>query len=80
MDKIKKHIKRLTRRKRDLVELCITDILARQFGGYNLKKLRGHHFLYRIRIEDQRIIFYMDNTVVLIKDIDTRNDNTYKNL
>lgn len=80
MNKIKKHLKRLERRKRHLVELCIDDIHSRQFGGYHVKKLSGYQFLYRIRIEDQRIIFYMDDNTVIVTDIDTKNDNTYKNL
>jgi len=61
MDKIKKHLAKLPRRKRDRVEQALCDIYLRRMAGYAMKKIRGHQFLYRIRIEDQRIIFYMDH-------------------
>ena len=45
-----------------------------------MKKIRGHQFLYRIRIEDQRIIFYMDHEHTNIISVDKRDDRTYQNL
>jgi len=80
MDKIKKHLAKLPRRKRDRVEQALCDIYLRRMAGYAMKKIRGHQFLYRIRIEDQRIIFYMDHEHTNIISVDKRDDRTYQNL
>ncbi len=80
MNDIEKHLNKLESRKRERVEMCMDDIRSRRIAPYHVKKLRGHRFFFRIRIEDQRITFYMDDDHIEILDVGKRNDNTYKNL
>jgi len=42
----------------------------------DVKKLRGHDNLYRLRVGDWRIIFsYADRDIILIEEIETRGDS-----
>ncbi|MCL2359939.1 MAG: type II toxin-antitoxin system RelE/ParE family toxin [Candidatus Bathyarchaeota archaeon] len=41
----------------------------------DVKKLKGHDNLYRLRIGDWRIIFsYADKNVILVEEVETRGD------
>ena len=41
----------------------------------DVKKLKGHENLYRLRVGDWRIIFsYADESTILIEEIETRGD------
>jgi len=78
MDKISKYLKRLSTKERAWVEQTLVDILDGNLTGYDLKKMRGHANLYRIRIGQIRIIYIEGKNDTKILMIDRRNDNTYK--
>ena len=78
MDKIRKCLQRLSTKERAWVEQAIIDILNGNLAGYDLKKMRGHANLYRIRIGQIRIIYIEGKNDAQILMIDRRNDNTYK--
>ncbi len=78
MDKISKFIQRLTEKERARLERVIADIISDNLSGYDLKKMKGHANLYRVRTGDMRIVFIDLKTEKRILLIDRRNDNTYK--
>ncbi len=78
MDKIGKFIVRLSPKEQAWVKQALTDIIADNLSGYDLKKMKGHSNLYRVRIGQIRIVFVDGKTEQRILLIDRRNDNTYK--
>lgn len=56
------------------------DIRAARIGAYSVQKIQGSRHLYRIRVGQFRIIFYMDRNDIEIVDVERRNEHTYKNL
>lgn len=80
MDKIHKLLKKLDRKSRDRVAQAINDIESRRLEGYSLLKLAGYRNLYRIRLGDYRIIFFMDENKVHVIGIRLRDENTYKHI
>jgi mRNA-degrading endonuclease RelE of RelBE toxin-antitoxin system len=78
MDKISKFILHLTPKERAKLEKVIRNIIEGKLSGYDLKKMKGHANLYRVRIGNLRIVFIDLTTEQRILMIDGRNDNTYK--
>jgi len=77
MDKISKVLQRLTSKERSWVEKSLTDILSKNISHYDVKKMRGHANLYRIRVGQIRIVYLELKNDVQIIMIDRRNDHTY---
>ena len=76
MDRNQKFIKKLSAKEYQKVKDVLKQILSGNFIGLDIKKLRGLDELYRVRIGRIRIIFYAGEQVV-IKQISSRDDNTY---
>ena len=77
MDKIKKFLQRLSSTERTVVEKLITAILAGNTKNLNLKKLKGHKNVYRVRSGSIRIIFVRESSEVKVLEISRRSDTTY---
>ncbi len=76
MDRNQKFIKKLSAKENHKVRDVVKQILSGNFIGLDIKKLRGLDGLYRVRIGRIRIIFHAGEQVV-IKQISSRDDNTY---
>jgi len=79
-DKIKKLLAKLSQQERNLVKLLILRITMDDTLGLDIKKLKGHNNLFRVRKNRIRIVYSKENDKVLIIKIYIRNEKTYKDL
>jgi mRNA-degrading endonuclease RelE of RelBE toxin-antitoxin system len=79
-DKIKKLLAKLSQQERNLVKLLILRITMDDTLGLDIKKLKGHSNLFRVRKNRIRIVYSKDNDKIFIIKIDLRNEKTYKDL
>lgn len=79
MDKITKFLRHLTPKEREKLEEVISNIIADNVANYDRKKLKGHSNLYRIRVNDLRVVYIdLDDGKNIIL-IERRSESTYKN-
>ena len=79
-DKIKKLLAKLSQQDRNLIKLLVLRITMDDTLGLDIKKIRGHGNLFRVRKNRLRIVYSKDNDNILIIKIDLRNEKTYKDL
>ncbi len=79
-DKIKKLLARLTPKELEIVKLLILRIKLNDTEGLDIKHLRGHSDLFRVRKGRLRIVYRKSVKEFLIIRIDRRNEKTYKDL
>ncbi|NBU33617.1 hypothetical protein EB118_06200 [bacterium] len=79
-DKIKKLLAKLKSQERELVKLLILRVKLDDTLGLDIKQLKGHSDLFRVRKGRLRIVFRKDANSFLIVRIDRRNEKTYKDL
>lgn len=79
MDKISKTLQKLSVKEKEAIKIILNKLIAGDFGGLDIKKLKSQNGIYRARKGDLRVL-YMINKIgkVVILDICRRNDNTYK--
>ena len=78
MHKIDKFLARLDAAQRQKVLILVERIKKGNFSGLDMRKLQGSLSMYRVRIGRVRIKFVMDASGIWIFDIDSRNENTYR--
>ena len=79
MDRIVKALNRLTSEERLIVKTILLKIKDRKFFGLNLKKLKSHKDIFRVRKGKIRIIYRLDKIgQVYILTIERKSDKTYK--
>ncbi|MDO8581376.1 MAG: type II toxin-antitoxin system RelE/ParE family toxin [bacterium] len=79
MDRIAKALKKLSPKEREALKVILENIIAKNLTGLDIKKLKGHEHIYRVRKGDLRIIYRVtpnDETTVLA--IERRSDTTYR--
>lgn len=79
-DKIKKLLAKLSPKERDIVKLLIMRIKLDDIEGLDIKQLKGHDDLFRVRKGRLRIVYRKTPAEFLIVRIDRRNEQTYKDL
>ena len=79
-DKIKKLLAKLTPKERELVKLLILRLSLEDLAGLDIKMLKGHSNLFRVRKGRIRIVYRKSNKEFRIIRIDRRNEKTYKDL
>ena len=79
-DKIKKLLAKLSPKERDIVKLLIMRIKLDDLDGLDIKQLKGHADLFRVRKGRLRIVYHKSSTKFLIVRVDRRNEKTYKDL
>ena len=79
-DKIKKLLAKLTAKERELVKLLILRVKLGDTDGLDVKQLKGHADMYRVRKGRIRIVYRKTPKEFLIIRIDRRNEKTYKDL
>lgn len=81
MDKIGKALKKLNKKERLLVEEILKKLLAEDFQGLDIKKLKGRDDIFRVRKGDIRIIYRnSENNDIFILAIERKSEKTYKNI
>lgn len=81
MDKISKTLQKLNSKEKVAIKFVLSKLIAGDFGGLDIKKLKSQDGIYRARKGDLRV-FYAINKIgkAMILDVCRRNDNTYKTL
>jgi len=79
-DKIKKLLAKLTSQEREIVKLLILRVKLEDTMGLDIKQLKGHSDLFRVRKNRLRIVYRKTPKEFLIVRIDHRNEKTYKDL
>lgn len=79
-DKIKKLLEKLSPKERDIIKLLIMRIKLDDLEGLDIKQLKGHADLFRVRKGRLRIVYHKSSTDFLVVRIDRRNEKTYKGL
>lgn len=80
MDKLRKHLKRLSKKDQLRILKLIILIKENQLKGLDLRKIAGNRNLYRVRSGKLRVIFEKREDQNKIIKMDERDDQTYKNL
>lgn len=80
-DKIAKLLAKLPPKQLRLLTPVLEQIIAGKLEGLDVKTLRGHKGMYRVRVGNYRIIFTVsDGKEPAIISIARRNELTYKDL
>jgi mRNA interferase RelE/StbE len=77
-DKITKFFKKLSVKERDRMLAATKSIRGGDTQGLDIKKIKGHDDLYRIRIGRIRIIYFDNGDNFEIKHAGFRDDQTYR--
>lgn len=80
MDKISKAVKKLNSKDALKIADTIELLVKGKLNNLNIKKLKGHKDIFRVRVGDYRIIFKKEFDSVTLLHIGNRDDKTYKNL
>jgi mRNA-degrading endonuclease RelE of RelBE toxin-antitoxin system len=78
-DKYQKFIKKLSAKEYQRVSVAVKRYSLGKLVGMNVKKMKGHDDIYRVRVGRIRIIFYNNNVVSpILLNISFRDDQTYR--
>ncbi len=77
VDKIDKALAKLSDKERSSIRAILIDIQANKLVGLDVKKLKGHSNIFRVRMGRMRIIFRNVHSTIHILTVERRNDNTY---
>jgi mRNA-degrading endonuclease RelE of RelBE toxin-antitoxin system len=77
-DPITKAFQKLSPKQQIVFKSLFLDIKNRAIDTYDVKQLKGHKNIFRIRKGEHRIIFLMDKESVNILSLEKRSEKTYK--
>jgi len=77
MDKITKAVNKFSSQEKKKLKMILNKIKLEKFDGFDIKKLKGHDDIFRVRKGKMRIIFRKKRNNVYILAIERRCDNTY---
>ena len=77
MPSLKKLLSRFNREEREIIELLIEKIISRNWDGLDIKKLKGHQDIFRLRKGKIRIIFTKIDKDIRVINIERRKETTY---
>ncbi len=78
MDRISKALQKLAQKERDAVRSVLAKLSARDTGALDIKKLKGHDDIFRVRKGHLRIIYRVDGKIIFLIAIEKRREDTYK--
>ena len=78
MDRTEKFLRKLSAKELLLVEEVIVNLYKEKVTGLDIKKLKGHNDVYRVRYNRIRIIFRKVNKEIMILEISRRSEKTYR--
>ena len=78
MDKLDKFLKGLSSKDALRVKEIIALILSQNDSHLDVKKLSGFNDVFRVRVQDIRIIYRRNNSGVFLVGASRRNEKTYK--
>lgn len=77
-DPIVKAFQKLSPKQQIVFKRLFLDIKNRTIGSYDVKQLKGHKNIFRIRKGEYRVIFLMDKYNIDILALEKRNEKTYR--
>lgn len=78
MPNLKKLLSKLSKGERETIEPVIKSVVSFDWGGLDIKKLKGHENIFRVRKGNLRIIFAKERKDIFVLAIDRRSEHTYK--
>mgnify|MGYP000045938283 CR=1 FL=1 len=78
MNKIEKFLKKLSHKNRQEIRDILNKVLLEELQGLDIKKLKGHKNLFRVRVGGTRIIFSQEDRSLNVVFIGKRGDSKYK--
>lgn len=75
---LKKLLSKFSRKEKEIIERLIEVIISLNWQNVDVKKLKGHQNIFRVRRGKIRIIFSKDKKDIRIFSIERRGENTYK--
>jgi len=78
MPPLSKLLSKLNKTERITAEFLIEKILSLNWSALDIKKLKGHQNIFRVRKGKIRIIFFKNNQEIFIVSIARRCKDTYK--
>ncbi len=79
MNEIEKALAKLPKEYRSSFDAIMLRLLARDFLGLNVAKMKGHKDIYRLKQGRLRIIFRMHGGRLLVLQVGLRSEKTYRN-
>jgi mRNA-degrading endonuclease RelE of RelBE toxin-antitoxin system len=80
MDKITKALLKLSSKEKELIKTILLKIKSDSLAALDVKKLKGHSDIFRVRHGKIRLIFQRNKAgEINILAIERRSDNTYNN-
>ena len=78
MDKIQKLLKSIPKKDHAKIMLMMEKVHSREISVSQKQSLKGHEYIYRVRVGHYRIIYFDDGQEIILKAIRKRNEKTYK--
>jgi len=78
MDKIQKALEKLSSKERQKIKSALERLHHKQIQGLDIKKLKDRSDIFRLRLDNLRVIYQELNDEIIILQISRRNENTYK--
>lgn len=80
MDQITKTLQKLSPKEREQIKALFLKIKQGDFENCDLKKLKGHADIFRVRKGDFRVLFSKKNEEIRLLRLERRSDQTYRNV
>ena len=78
MNDNEKFIKKLDKKDRERIEYVISRILKGDIRGLDVKRLRGHFGIFRVRVGSFRVIYHLHKELgFIVVKVTRKNDTTY---
>ncbi len=77
MDKISKSLKKFSLAERKKIKVILNKIKQNNLENLQVKKLKGHDDIFRVRKGKIRIIFLKKDKKIAVLAVERRSDNTY---
>jgi len=78
MDNIQKVLKKLSTKERQLIKDLLLKLMAGDFLGLDIQKLKGYNGIFRLRKGNLRIIYKQGEKNISLLAIERRSKKTYR--
>lgn len=79
MDKIQKALAKLSKEHRNIFDALMVKLMARDFLGLDMAKMKGYKDVFRIKHGRLRVIFKINRQGLFILEVGLRSEKTYRN-
>lgn len=78
-DKITKALGKLSDKEKRQIKMILEKIKSDKLDGLDIKRLKGHKDIFRVRKNDLRVIYRTSDKGIKILAIERRSEKTYRN-